>query len=52
MRNVYLFETKEEAMAKMKELKEKGNEVTLIKESTPYKTEDGRLLYYSVVWTF
>ena len=52
MRNIYFFETKKEAMVKVKEMKAKGNKVAMFKESTPYKADDGRLLYYSVVWTF
>ena len=52
MRNIYFFETREEAKAKAKELKKKGNRVIMNKESTPYKADDGRLLCYSVMWIF
>ena len=52
MRNIYFFETREEAKAKAKELKKKGNSVVMSKESTPYKADDGRLFYYSVMWIF
>ena len=52
MRNIYFYETREEAKAKAKELKKKGNRVVMSKESTPYKADDGRLLYYSVMWIF
>ena len=52
MRNIYFFETREEAKAKAKEMKKKGNRVVMSKESTPYKADDGRLLYYSVMWIF
>ena len=52
MRNIYFFETREEAKAKVKEMKKKGNRVVMSKESTPYKADDGRLFYYSVMWIF
>ena len=52
MRNIYFYETREEAKAKAKELKKKGNRVVMSKESTPYKADDGRLFYYSVMWIF
>ena len=52
MRNIYFFETIEEAKAKAKELKKKGSRVIMSKESTPYKADDGRLLCYSVMWIF
>ena len=52
MRNIYFFETKAEAKVKLQEMKKKGNKVEIFKESTPYKTAEGKLLYYSVVWTF
>ena len=50
MRNIYFFKTREEAKAK--ELKKKGNRVIMDKEATPYKADDGRLFYYSVMWIF
>ena len=52
MRNIYFFETREEAKSKAKELKKKGSRVIMSKESTPYKVDDGRLFYYSVMWIF
>ena len=52
MRNIYFFETREEAKSKAKEMKERGNSVVMSKESTPYKADDGRLFYYSVMWVF
>ena len=52
MRNIYFYETREEAKEKAKEMKKKGNRVLMSKESTPYKADDGRLLYYSVMWIF
>ena len=52
MRNIYFFETREEAKAKAKELKKKGNRVVMSKEATPYKADDGRFLCYSVTWIF
>ena len=52
MRNIYFFETREEAKAKAKELKKKGNSVVMSKEATPYKADDGRFFYYSVMWIF
>ena len=52
MRNIYFYETREEAKAKAKEMKKKGNRVVMSKESKPYKSDDGRLLYYSVMWIF
>ena len=52
MRNIYFFETREEAKAKVKEMKKKGNRVVMSKESTPYNADDGRLFYYSVMWIF
>ena len=51
MRNIYFYETREEAKEKAKE-KKKGNSVVMSKESTPYKDDDGRLLCYSVMWIF
>lgn len=52
MRNIYFFETREEAKAKAKELKKNGSRVIITKESKPYKADDGRLFYYSVMWIF
>lgn len=52
MRNIYFYETREEAKAKAKEMKKKGNRVVMSKEFTPYKADDGRLFYYSVMWIF
>ena len=52
MRNIYFFETREEAKAKAKSLKKKGNRVIMDKEATPYKADDGRFFYYSVMWIF
>ena len=52
MRNIYFYETREEAKAKAKELKKKGSRVTITKEPRPYKDDDGRLLCYSVMWIF
>lgn len=52
MRNIYFYETREEAKAKAKELKKKGNSVVMSKESSPYKDDNGRLFYYSVMWIF
>ena len=52
MRNIYFYETREEAKAKAKKMKERGNRVVMSKESTPYKDDDGRLFYYSVMWIF
>ena len=52
MRNIYFYETREEAKAKAKEMKKKGNRVIITKESKPYKADDGRLFYYSVTWIF
>ena len=52
MRNIYFYETREEAKAKAKSLKKKGRSVIITKEHKPYKTDDGRLLYYSVTWIF
>ena len=52
MRNIYFFETREEAKEKVKEMKKKGSRVIMSKESTPYKADDGRLFYYSVMWIF
>ena len=52
MRNIDFFEIREEAKAKAKELKKKGSRVIMSKESTPYKSDDGRLFYYSVMWVF
>ena len=52
MRNIYFYETREEAKAKAKELKKKGSRVIMSKESTPYKADDGRLFYYSVMLIF
>ena len=52
MRNIYFYETREEAKAKAKSLKKKGSRVIITKEATPYKADDGRLLYYSVMWIF
>ena len=53
MRNIYFYETKEEAKAKAKELKKKKcRSVIITKEPKPYKADDGRLFYYSVMWIF
>ena len=52
MRNIYFYETREEAKAKAKKMKKKGNSVVMSKEATPYKANDGRLFYYSVMWIF
>lgn len=53
MRNIYFYETREEAKAKAKELKKKkGRSVIITKEPKPYKSDDGRLFYYSVMWIF
>ena len=52
MRNIYFYETREEAKAKAKELKKSGSRVIITKEATPYKADDGRLFYYSVMWIF
>ena len=53
MRNIYFYETREEAKAKAKELKKKkGRSVVITKEPRPYKADDGRLFYYSVMWIF
>ena len=52
MRNIYFFETREEAKAKVKELKKKGSSVIITKEPKPYKSDDGRIFYYSVMWIF
>ena len=52
MRNIYFFETREEAKVKAKELQKKGSRVIMNKGSTPYKSDDGRLFYYSVMWVF
>ena len=52
MRNIYFFETREEAKEKVKEMKKKGNRVVMSKESVPFETDDGKLLYYSVTWIF
>ena len=52
MRNIYFFETREEAKAKAKSLKKKGRSVIITKEAKPYKADDGRLFYYSFVWVF
>ena len=52
MRNIYFYETREEAKAKAKELKKKGSRATITKEHRPYKDDDGRLFYYSVMWIF
>ena len=53
MRNIYFFETREEAKEKAKELKKKkGRSVIITKEPRPYKADDGRLFYYSVMWIF
>ena len=52
MRNIYFYETREEAKDKAKELKKKGNSVVITKEPKPYKADDGRLLCYSVMWIF
>ena len=52
MRNIYFFETREEAKAKAKQLKKKGSRVIITKEPKPYKSDDGRLFYYSVMWIF
>ena len=52
MRNIYFYETREEAKAFLKQMKGKGKIVTLSKESVPFETDDGKLLYYSVTWIF
>ena len=52
MRNILFYETREEAKAKAKELKKKGRIVVITKESRPFEADDGRLLYYSVMWIF
>ena len=52
MRNILFYETREEAKAKAKELKKKGISVVITKESRPFETDDGRLLYYSVMWIY
>ena len=53
MRNIYFYETREEAKAKAKELKKKKcRSVIITKEPKPYKADDGRLFYYSVMWIF
>ena len=54
MRNIYFYETREEAKAKAKELKKKKKcrSVIITKETKPYKADDGRLFYYSVMWIF
>ena len=52
MRNILFYETREEAKAKAKEMKKKRNSVVMSKESTPYKADDGRFFYYSVMWIF
>ena len=52
MRNILFYETREEAKAKAKELKKNGIIVAITKESRPYKADDGRLFYYSVMWIF
>ena len=52
MRNIYFYETREEAKAKAKELKKKGSRVIITREPKPYKADDGRLFYYSVMWVF
>ena len=53
MRNILFYETREEAKAKAKELKKKkGRSVVITKESRPFEADDGRLLYYSVMWIF
>ena len=52
MRNILFYETREEAKAKAKEMKKKGNSVVMSKESRPFEADDGRLLYYSVMWIF
>ena len=52
--NKYLEEKAkwEEAKAKAKQLKKKGRSVVITKEPRPYKADDGRLFYYSVMWIF
>ena len=52
MRNILFYETREQAKAKAKELKKKGRIVVITKESRPFEADDGRLLYYSVMWIF
>ena len=52
MRNIYFYETREEAKEKAKELKKKGSRVVMSKESTAYKDDNGRLVYYAVTWIF
>lgn len=52
MTNIYFFETREEAKAFQKQRKGKGNKVYITKQSRPYEGDDGKLLYYSVTWTY
>ena len=52
MRNIYFYETREEAKAKAKELKKKCRSVIITKEPKPYKDDDGRIFDYSVMWIF
>ena len=52
MRNIYFYETREEAKAKAKELKKKCRSVIITKEPKPYKANDARLFYYYVMWIF
>ena len=52
MRNIYFYETREEAKVKAKQLKKNGSRVVMSKESTPYKADDERIFYYSVMWIF
>ena len=53
MRNIYFYEKREEAKAKAKELKKKKcRSVIITKEPKPYKTDDGRLFYYTVMCVF
>ena len=52
MRNIYFFETREEAKAFLKQMKKKGKTVSLSKESRPFETDNGKLLYYSIIWIF
>ena len=52
MRNILFYETREQAKAKAKELKKNGRIVVITKESRPFEADDGRLLYYSVMWIF
>ena len=52
MRNIYFYETREEAKAKAKELKKKKKKKKSTREAKPYKSNDGTLFYFSVMWFF